>query len=63
VDPSQYFDEVVHLGSSEETLEMSPWIGLSARGDPLLIMDHRLGMIDGSDASSDRDDPRFGWDP
>jgi hypothetical protein len=72
---SQYFDEVVHLGSSEETLEMSPWIGPSVRDDPLLGMDHRLGMIDGSDdildsdeilgsdASLDRDDPRFGWDP
>jgi hypothetical protein len=46
---SQYFDEVVHLGSSEETLEMSPRIGPSARDDPRLRMDHRLGMIDGLD--------------
>jgi hypothetical protein len=52
---TQYFDEVVHLGSSEETLEMSPWIGPSARDDPLLGMDHRLGMIDGSDDILDSD--------
>jgi hypothetical protein len=44
VNLSQYSDEVVRWGSSEETFEMCPWIGPSGKLDPSLDFHANLGF-------------------